>query len=51
MPKTARSQRPASSAASKRNGARVYDRPRAENYWGEERRPLHDEFKIVLSAG
>jgi 2-polyprenyl-3-methyl-5-hydroxy-6-metoxy-1,4-benzoquinol methylase len=31
--------------------ARGYDRARAETYWGEERRRLGDEFKIVLSAG
>jgi len=31
--------------------ARGYDRARAESYWGEERRRLKDEFKIVLSAG
>jgi 2-polyprenyl-3-methyl-5-hydroxy-6-metoxy-1,4-benzoquinol methylase len=28
-----------------------YDRASAEHYWGEERRRLRDEFKIVLSAG
>ena len=28
-----------------------YDRASAEHYWGEERRKLRDEFKIVLSAG
>jgi len=30
---------------------RGYDRARAESYWGEERRRLGDEFRIVLSAG
>jgi SAM-dependent methyltransferase len=28
-----------------------YDRASAEHYWGEERRKLRDEFRIVLSAG
>jgi SAM-dependent methyltransferase len=28
-----------------------YDRAAAEYYWGEERRRLGDEFRIVLSAG
>jgi 2-polyprenyl-3-methyl-5-hydroxy-6-metoxy-1,4-benzoquinol methylase len=28
-----------------------YDRAAAEHYWGDERRKLRDEFRIVLSAG
>lgn len=28
-----------------------YDRAAAERYWGDERRRLKDEFRIVLSAG
>ncbi len=46
--------RPARSTATRRAlpaAARGYDRARAESYWGEERRRLRDEFKIVLSAG
>jgi SAM-dependent methyltransferase len=31
--------------------ARDYDRASAERYWGDERRRLRDEFRIVLSAG
>ncbi len=31
--------------------ARGYDRASAERYWGDERRRLKDEFRIVLSAG
>jgi len=31
--------------------SRDYDRASAEHYWGEERRKLRDEFRIVLSAG
>jgi ubiquinone/menaquinone biosynthesis C-methylase UbiE len=34
-----------------RTRQRGYDRAAAEHYWGEERRRLGDEFKIVLSAG
>src|SRR5689334_3953253 len=30
---------------------RDYDRASAEHYWGDERRKLRDEFRIVLSAG
>jgi SAM-dependent methyltransferase len=30
---------------------RDYDRASAERYWGDERRRLKDEFRIVLSAG
>jgi SAM-dependent methyltransferase len=30
---------------------RGYDRAKAERYWGDERRRLKDEFRIVLSAG
>ena len=30
---------------------RGYDRASAERYWGDERRRLKDEFRIVLSAG
>jgi SAM-dependent methyltransferase len=30
---------------------RDYDRAKAERYWGDERRRLKDEFRIVLSAG
>ena len=28
-----------------------YDRASAERYWGDERRRLKDELRIVLSAG
>ena len=45
----ARSLAPSKSAKSAR--AASYDRSAAEHYWGEERRQLRDEFKIVLSAG
>jgi 2-polyprenyl-3-methyl-5-hydroxy-6-metoxy-1,4-benzoquinol methylase len=37
--------------ARKLTAPRGYDRASAESYWGEERRRLGDEFKIVLSAG
>lgn len=44
----------ASTRASARSNAkppRGYDRGAAERYWGDERRRLKDEFRIVLSAG
>ncbi|MEP7028736.1 MAG: class I SAM-dependent methyltransferase [Candidatus Eisenbacteria bacterium] len=37
--------------APKRVRGSAYNRAAAEHYWGEERRRLRDEFKIVLSAG
>ena len=40
------------SSARKRTAVpRDYDRASAERYWGDERRRLKDEFRIVLSAG
>lgn len=45
---SARARTPARKGAGK---ARGYDRASAERYWGEERRRLKDEFRIVLSAG
>jgi 2-polyprenyl-3-methyl-5-hydroxy-6-metoxy-1,4-benzoquinol methylase len=38
-------------ATSSRASGGAYNRAAAEHYWGEERRELRDEFKIVLSAG
>src|SRR5262249_11331350 len=53
MPRTSRpAARPkVRCASSPLHTPRGYDRARAESYWGEERRRLRDEFKIVLSAG
>src|SRR4051812_46357353 len=53
MRKNARTTRPAAPQRkrARAGAARGYDRARAERYWGEERRRLRDEFKIVLSAG
>jgi ubiquinone/menaquinone biosynthesis C-methylase UbiE len=42
---------PARRTAAKSTSRADYDRASAEHYWGEERRRLRDEFKIVLSAG
>ena len=39
------------SARSRATRPRDYDRASAERYWGDERRRLKDEFRIVLSAG
>ena len=40
-----------SSARPRTTVPRDYDRASAERYWGDERRRLKDEFRIVLSAG
>ena len=40
-----------SSARPRTIALRDYDRASAERYWGDERRRLKDEFRIVLSAG
>ncbi len=40
-----------SSARRRTTVPRDYDRASAERYWGDERRRLKDEFRIVLSAG
>lgn len=47
---SARARRPAARPGAGA-AARGYDRARAERYWGDERRRLKDEFRIVLSAG
>ena len=51
MPARATRPSPTPSRAVKPARSASYNRAAAEHYWGEERRRLRDEFKIVLSAG
>jgi SAM-dependent methyltransferase len=50
-PRRAARARTSSPAQKGAMAARGYDRASAERYWGDERRRLKDEFRIVLSAG
>jgi SAM-dependent methyltransferase len=50
-PQSKRSARSASRPRAPRAAAAAYDRARAEQYWGQDRLRLGDEFRIVLSAG